>query len=247
MAEDAWPVIVCRDVHKWYGGFHALRGVSLRVSAGEVVVIVGPSGSGKSTFIRVLNRMERHERGDVLVNGVMLTDDVKDIDAVRRKVGMVFQTFNLFSHMRVLDNVMLAPRKVLRLEQDEAEAVAVEMLTMVGMESFRHRMPYQLSGGEQQRVAIARALAMRPSVMLFDEPTSALDAEMVREVLNVMRDLASAKMTIVAVTHEITFAREVADRVLMFDEGRLIEDRSPDEFFDRPRHERTQRFLSMVL
>ena len=247
MGESDSPVIVCRDVHKWYGAYHALRGVSLSVTSGEAVVIVGPSGSGKSTLIRVLNRMERHERGDVVVNGVMLTDDVRDIDAVRRDVGMVFQTFNLFSHMSALDNVMLAPRKVLKLERDEAEAAAVEMLMIVGMDGLRDRMPDQLSGGEQQRVAIARALAMRPKVMLFDEPTSALDAEMVRDVLNVMRDLASAKMTILAITHEIGFAREVADRVLMFDEGRIIEDRTPNDFFDRPRHERTRRFLSLVL
>ena len=245
---NAWrSVIVCRDVHKWYGSFHALKGVSLTVSVGEVVVVVGPSGSGKSTFVRVLNRMERHERGDVLVNGVRLTDDLRDIDSVRRGVGMVFQTFNLFSHMSVLGNVSLAPHKVLKMERCEAEARALEVLDMVGMARFADRLPHQLSGGEQQRVAIARALAMRPSVMLFDEPTSNLDAEMIREVLDVMGDLAASQMTIIAVTHEIRFAREVADRVLMLDEGRIIEDRAPDEFFDRPRSERARLFLSRVL
>ena len=244
---DRSPVIVCRDVHKWYGSYHALRGVSLSVSAGEAVVIMGPSGSGKSTFVRLLNRMERHERGDVVVNGVILTDDVRDIDVVRRQVGMVFQTFNLFSHMTVLENVALAPRRVLKMDAHEAVAVALEQLALVGMERFVHRMPDQLSGGEQQRVAIARALAMRPELMLFDEPTSNLDAEMVREVLSVMRDLVEQRMTLLAITHEVSFAREVAHRVLMFDEGRLVEDRSPDEFFDRPRHERTKRFLSRVL
>ncbi len=247
MLEAERPIIACRDVHKWYGSFHALKGVSLTVSAGEAVVIVGPSGSGKSTFIRVLNRMERHERGDVVVNGVMLTDDLRDIDVVRRDVGMVFQDFNLFGHMTVLDNVALAPHRVLNLSRDEAAAVALQFLGRVGMADRRDRRPHQLSGGEQQRVAIARALAMRPSVMLFDEPTSNLDAEMVRDVLNVMRDLAGAKMTILAVTHEVGFARQVADRVLMFDSGRIIEDRVPGEFFDRPRHERTKQFLSQVL
>ena len=240
------PVIVCRDVHKWFDGYHALRGVSLSVEAGEVVVIMGPSGSGKSTFLRVLNRMERHQRGDVVVNGVALTDDVRDIDAVRRVVGMVFQTFNLFSHMNVIDNVTLAPRKVLRLGRDEAVAVAREKLAMVGMEELLHRMPDQLSGGEQQRVAIARSLAMGPDVMLFDEPTSNLDAEMVRDVVDVMRGLVG-RVTMLAITHEMSFAREVAGRVLMFDEGRIIEDRGPAEFFERPRHERTRRFLSRVI
>ena len=241
------PIIVCRDVHKWYGQYHALRGVSLSVAAGEVVVVMGPSGSGKSTLIRVLNRMERHERGDVVVNGLMLTDDVRDIDAVRRDVGMVFQTFNLFSHMTVLDNVMLAPRRVLKMSDGEAEASALEFLSEVGMEAYRHRRPDQLSGGEQQRVAIARALAMRPRVMLFDEPTSNLDAEMVGDVLGVMRELAAERMTILAITHEVGFARQVADRVLMLDDGRVVEDRPPGEFFDRPRHERTRQFLSRVV
>ena len=244
---DPAPIIVCRDVHKWYGSFHALRGVSVSIVPGETVVIVGPSGSGKSTFIRVLNRMERHERGDVLVNGVLLTDDLRDIDAVRREAGMVFQSFNLFSHMTVLENVSLAPRKVLKLSRAEAELAAVETLGAVGMGGHLDRFPHQLAGGEQQRVAIARALAMRPSVMLFDEPTSNLDVEMVREVLNVMRDLVEARMTILAITHEIQFAREVASRVLMFDGGRIIEDRSPEDFFDRPRHERTRRFLSRLV
>ena len=241
------PIIVCRDVHKWYGGYHALRGVSLAVTAGSAVVIVGPSGSGKSTFIRVLNRMERHERGDVVVNGVLLNDDARNVDQVRRDVGMVFQTFNLFTHLKVLDNVAFAPRKVLKLGRDEAEELAVAKLAMVGMEGFLDRRPHELSGGEQQRVAIARALAMEPRVMLFDEATSNLDAEMVREVLGVMQDLVAQRMTVLAITHEVGFAREVAHRVLMFYEGRVVEDRPPEEFFDRPRHDRTRHFLSRVL
>ena len=214
---------------------------------GQVVVIVGPSGSGKSTFIRTLNRTERHERGDIVVDGVLLTDDSRDIDLVRRNVGMVFQTFNLFPHMTVLGNVSLAPRLVLKVDREEAEAIALEFLAQVGMISLQKRYPYQLSGGQQQCVAIARALAMRPAVMLFDEPTSNLNAEMVHDVLSVMRDLVAERMTMVAVTHENFFAREVAHRVLMFDGGRIVEDRPPSEFFDRPRHERTKRFLSRVL
>ena len=247
MPDSDAPIIVCRDVHKWYGGYHALRGVSLAVPVGAAVVIVGPSGSGKSTFIRVLNRMERHERGDVVVNGVLLNDDARNIDQVRRDVGMVFQTFNLFTHLKVLDNVAFAPRKVLKLGRDAAEEVAVAKLAMVGMEGFLDRRPHELSSGEQQRVAIARSLAMEPRVMLFDEATSNLDAEMVREVLGVMRDLVAQRMTVLAITHEVGFAREVAHRVLMFDEGRVVEDRPPEEFFDRPRHDRTRHFLSQVL
>ena len=241
------PMVVCRDVHKWYGAYHVLRGISLTVPAGQCVVLVGPSGSGKSTFLRTLNRMERHQRGLVSVDGVLLTDDLRDIDEVRRRVGMVFQTFNLFDHMTVLQNVMLAPRAVMKLDRDAVEEAALAHLDRVGMVSFRDRRPHQLSGGEQQRVAIARALAIMPTVMLFDEPTSNLDVEMVGDVLAVMRTLVADGMTILAITHEIQFAREVADRVLMFDGGRVVEDRSPDEFFDRPRHERTRRFLSRVI
>ena len=214
---------------------------------GQAVVIVGPSGSGKSTFIRTLNRTERHERGDIVVDGVMLTDDSRDIDLVRRNVGMVFQTFNLFPHMTVLGNVALAPRLVLKIKREEAEASALEFLAQVGMSGLQKRYPYQLSGGEQQCVAIARALAMRPAVMLFDEPTSNLDVGMVHDVLSVMRDLVSERMTMVVVTHENSFAREVAHRVLMFDGGRIVEDRPPSDFFDHPRHERTKHFLSRVL
>ena len=244
---SAVNMIVCNEVHKWYGGFHALRGVTLSVPRGEVVGIVGPSGSGKSTFIRTLNRMERHERGYIRVNGTVLNDDLRDINAVRRDVGMVFQTFNLFSHFTVLDNIMLAPHRVLGMKREDASEHAMVLLESFGIADQARKYPVQLSSGQQQRAAIARALAMRPSVMLFDEPTSALDVEMVREVLDVMRDLASSDITVLAITHEFDFIREVADRVLMFDDGIIVEDRPPGEFFSRPRHERTRRFLSSVL
>ena len=245
----AWdgPDIICRDVHKWYGAFHAVRGVSLEVQRGEIVVILGPSGSGKSTFIRLLNRMERHERGDILIGGTMLNDDLRDIDAVRRRAGMVAQSFNLFAHMSVIENVTFAPRRVLKLKPDVAHAQAMALLERVGVADQAEKPPHQLSGGEQQRVAIARSLAMGPSIMLFDEPTSALDAEMVREVVNVMGDLASSGMTIVAVTHEMGVAREMAHRIVMFDEGQVVEQAPPDEFFERPRNERSRRFLERII
>ena len=243
----AGDIIVCNEVHKWYGSFHALRGVTLSVPRGEVVGIIGPSGSGKSTFIRTLNRMERHERGYIRVNGTVLNDDVRDIDAVRRDVGIVFQTFNLFSHFRVLDNLTLAPEHVLKLSHDDAAARAMELLDSFGVADQSHKYPGQLSGGEQQRVAIVRALMMRPSVMLLDEPTSALDVEMVREVLDVMRKMAASDITVLAITHEFDFIREAADRVLMFDSGIIVEDRSPLEIFEHPRNDRTRRFLSRAL
>ena len=241
------PIIVCRDVHKWFGNFHVLRGVTTTVGRSDKVVVVGPSGSGKSTFIRTINRLEEHQRGDILVDGVPMTQDVRNIDAIRRDVGMVFQQFNLFPHLTVLDNVTLAPIKVRKWKRDEAEAAAMELLERVGIPEQADKHPGELSGGQQQRVAIARALAMQPKIMLFDEPTSALDPEMIREVLDVMRELADSGMTMIIVTHEIGFATEVADRILMFDEGVIIEDAPPRDFFNNPQQERTQTFLSQIL
>jgi general L-amino acid transport system ATP-binding protein len=243
-AED---IIVCRDVHKWYGNFHALRGITTSIAKAQVVVVFGPSGSGKSTFIRTINRLEEHQRGQIIVDGIELSNDVRNIDAIRRDVGMVFQSFNLFPHLTVMDNIILAPTKVRKLPRDEARQVASELLIRVGIHEQSDKYPAQLSGGQQQRVAIARALAMQPNIMLFDEPTSALDPEMIKEVLEVMRELAASHMTILAVTHELGFAREVADRIVMFDEGQIVEDRPPDEFFNNPRHERVKHFLSQIL
>ena len=241
------PVVVCFDVHKWFGNFHALRGVTTLVSRGEKVVVVGPSGSGKSTFIRTINRLEEHQRGDIIVDGIRLSNDTRNIDRIRRDVGMVFQQFNLFPHLSVMQNITLAPVKVLKMRRDDAEETAMELLTRVGIPEQAAKFPGELSGGQQQRVAIARALAMRPQIMLFDEPTSALDPEMIREVLDVMRELAESGMTMIIVTHEIGFASEVADRVMMFDEGEIVEDAPPSEFFNNPRHERAQAFLSQIL
>ena len=240
-------IIVCRDVHKWFGNFHALRGVSTTVRRGEVVVILGPSGSGKSTFIRTINRLEQHQRGNIIVDGIELSGDVRNIDAIRREVGMVFQSFNLFPHLTVMQNIILAPIKVRKWSKDQAEEVANELLTRVGIPEQAGKFPTELSGGQQQRVAIARALAMQPKIMLFDEPTSALDPEMIKEVLDVMRELAGSGMTMLIVSHEIGFAREVADRVVMFDEGNIIEEASPNVFFTNPQHERAQMFLSQIL
>ena len=247
-APEADNIIVARDVHKWFGDFHALRGVSTSVRRSEVVVVIGPSGSGKSTFIRTINRLEQHQRGSIIVDGVEMTDDVRNIDAIRREVGMVFQSFNLFPHLTVLRNITLAPTKVRKTPLDEAEDSARELLERVGIPEQADKYPGELSGGQQQRVAIARALAMQPKIMLFDEPTSALDPEMIKEVLEVMKELASSQqMTIVAITHELGFAREVADRIVMFDEGQIVEDLPPAEFFNNPRHERVRRFLSQIL
>ena len=243
-AED---IIVCREVHKWYGNFHALRGVSTTVRRGEVVVILGPSGSGKSTFIRTINRLEQHQRGDIIVDGIELSGDVRNIDAIRREVGMVFQSFNLFPHLSVMRNITLAPIKVRKWTRAQAEEVANELLQRVGIPEQADKYPAELSGGQQQRVAIARALAMQPKIMLFDEPTSALDPEMIKEVLDVMRELASSGMTMLIVSHEIGFAREVADRVIMFDEGSIVEEAAPNDFFNHPQHERAQLFLSQIL
>ena len=246
-ATEIEDIIVCRDVHKWFGNFHALRGISTTVKRGEMVVILGPSGSGKSTFIRTINRLEQHQRGEITVDGIKLSGDVRNIDAIRREVGMVFQSFNLFPHLTVKQNITLAPTKVRKWSRAQAEEVANELLKRVGIPEQADKYPAELSGGQQQRVAIARALAMQPKVMLFDEPTSALDPEMIKEVLDVMRELADSGMTMLTVTHEIGFAREVADRIIMFDEGMIIEEGTPDDFFSHPQHERAQMFLSQIL
>jgi len=240
-------IIICRDVHKWFGDFHVLRGVNLTVKRGEVVVICGPSGSGKSTFIRTINRLEEHQRGTIIVDGIELTNDVRNIAAVRSEIGMVFQSFNLFPHLTVLQNITLAPIWVRKWPKEKAEKIAYELLERVGIPEQAHKYPAQLSGGQQQRVAIARALAMQPKIMLFDEPTSALDPEMIKEVLDVMRELARSGMTMIVITHEMGFAKEVANRIFFFDEGRIIEGNTPEEFFRNPKHDRTKLFLSQIL
>jgi general L-amino acid transport system ATP-binding protein len=247
MAEENGAMIVAQDVEKWFGRFQALRGITATIRRGEVVVIVGPSGSGKSTFIRTINRLERHDGGRIVVDGIEMTDDVKDIERIRSEIGMVFQSFNLFPHLTVMQNLTLAPRQARRWPKARAEEKAVQLLERVGIPEQADKYPAQLSGGQQQRVAIARALAMEPKIMLFDEPTSALDPEMIKEVLEVMRELARSDMTLVVITHEIGFAREVAHRVLFFDEGQIVEEAPPDEFFSRPKEERTKRFLSQIL
>ncbi|MGL5193619.1 MAG: amino acid ABC transporter ATP-binding protein, partial [Chroococcales cyanobacterium] len=236
-----------KDVQKWYGQYHALRGVSLTIDPGEVVVIMGPSGSGKSTFIRTFNALEDYQKGRIEIDGIELSNDLKNIDNIRREVGMVFQQFNLFPHLTVLQNVTLAPKWVRRWSKVKAEEVGMQLLERVGILEQARKYPGQLSGGQQQRVAIARALAMQPKIMLFDEPTSALDPEMVREVLEVMRDLATSGMTMVVVTHEVGFAREVADRVVFMDGGTVIEVATPTNFFQNPQEERTRQFLSQIL
>ena len=240
-------IIVCRDVHKWFGNFHVLRGVNMTVTRGEKVVILGPSGSGKSTFIRCINRLEEHQRGDIIVDGIAMTNDLSNIDAIRSEVGMVFQSFNLFPHLSVMQNITLAPIKVRKLPQDEAEGIANQLLERVGIPEQAEKYPSELSGGQQQRVAIARALAMRPRIMLFDEPTSALDPEVIKEVLDIMIDLAHSGMTMLVVTHEIGFAREVADRMVMFDEGVIVEEGTPTEFLEHTKNERAKAFLSQIL
>ncbi len=245
---DSGPVIIAENVEKWYdNNFHVLRGVSLTVQKGEVVVVMGPSGSGKSTFIRTFNALETYQKGRIIIDGIHLSHDLKNIDAIRREVGMVFQQFNLFPHLTVLQNVTLAPIWVRRWTKARAEEVALQLLERVGILEQAKKFPGQLSGGQQQRVAIARALAMQPKIMLFDEPTSALDPEMVREVLDVMRTLANSGMTMVVVTHEVGFAREVADRVVLMADGLLVEEGKPEEFFTNPKEERTQKFLSQIL
>jgi general L-amino acid transport system ATP-binding protein len=240
-------IIVCRDVEKWYDDFQALRGITISIGIGEVVVICGPSGSGKSTFIRTINRLEEHQKGDIIVDGIELTNDVRNIAAIRSEIGMVFQSFNLFPHLTVLQNITLAPIRVRKWPKDKAEENAHALLVRVGIPEQAEKYPGQLSGGQQQRVAIARALAMEPKIMLFDEPTSALDPEMIKEVLDVMRELARSGMTMIVVTHEMGFAREVCDRIVFFDEGLIVEQAPPDEFFDNPKEERTKLFLSQIL
>ncbi len=240
-------MVQARDVEKYYGAFRALRGVSLDVHEGEVVVICGPSGSGKSTLLRAINGLERIQGGDIVVDGMSVRDPRTDLKRLRSEVGMVFQSFNLYPHMTALRNITLAPIKVRRLRREEAEAVAHELLRKVGIPEKAASYPAELSGGQQQRVAIARALAMRPKVMLFDEATSALDPEVIHEVLNVMLDLAREGMTMVVVTHEMGFAREVADRVVFMDEGVIVETGDPKTFFGSPREERTRRFLDKIL
>jgi general L-amino acid transport system ATP-binding protein len=234
-------------VHKWFGEFHVLRDINLRVMRGERIVISGPSGSGKSTLIRCVNRLEEHQRGSIVVDGIALTNDVKRIDEVRREVGMVFQQFNLFPHLTVLENCTLAPIWVSRMPRREAEALAMHYLERVKIPEQARKYPGQLSGGQQQRVAIARALCMRPKIMLFDEPTSSLDPEMVKEVLDTMVQLALDGMTMLVVTHEMGFARQVANRVVFMDAGQIIEANAPEEFFAHPQHERTKLFLSQIL
>lgn len=247
-SSDSESIIVAHDVEKWYdNNFHVLQGVNLSVKKQEVVVIMGPSGSGKSTFIRTFNALEPYQKGTIIIDGIRLSHDLKNIDAIRREIGMVFQQFNLFPHLTVLDNVMLAPIWVRRWKKQKAEEVAMQLLEKVGILEQARKYPGQLSGGQQQRVAIARALAMQPKIMLFDEPTSALDPEMVREVLDTMRALANSGMTMVCVTHEVGFAREVADRVVFMDGGKVVEIASPNEFFNNPKEERTQKFLSQIL
>jgi general L-amino acid transport system ATP-binding protein len=240
-------MIVAEEVKKWFGKFQALRGITTTIRRGEVVVIIGPSGSGKSTFIRTVNRLERHDAGRIVVDGIEMTDDIRNIERIRSEIGMVFQSFNLFPHLTALQNVTLAPRNVRKWPKAKAEEKAGQLLARVGIPEQAHKYPAQLSGGQQQRVAIARALAMEPKIMLFDEPTSALDPEMIKEVLDVMKELARSAMTLVVITHEIGFAREVADRILFFDEGVIVEEGTPDRFFTEPQHERTRLFLSQIL
>ena len=246
-ADNGQDIIISRDVHKWFDNFHVLKGINLNVKKGEVVVIFGPSGSGKSTFIRCINRLEEHQKGQIIVDGVELTNDIRNIEAIRSEVGMVFQQFNLFPHLTVLQNVMLAPVWVRRSSKDQASETAMQLLKRVGIPEQANKYPGQLSGGQQQRVAIARALAMQPKIMLFDEPTSALDPEMIKEVLDVMVELAKTGMTMLVVTHEMGFARAVASRMFFFDEGQIVESGTPDEIFKSPKEDRTKLFLSQIL
>jgi general L-amino acid transport system ATP-binding protein len=247
MDEARGDIIICEDVKKWFGDFQALKGVTTTVKEQEVVVIIGPSGSGKSTFIRTLNRLEVHQEGTIVIDGVELTNDLKNIEKIRSEVGMVFQQFNLFPHLTVMDNITLAPIWVRKRPKAEAQDTAMRLLERVGIPEQADKFPGQLSGGQQQRVAIARSLAMEPRIMLFDEPTSALDPEMIKEVLDVMKELAQSGMTMLVVTHEMGFAREVADRVLFFDYGLIVEEGTPEHFFTNPQHDRTKLFLSQIL
>ncbi|MDB5361841.1 MAG: artP [Rhodospirillales bacterium] len=241
------PIIEMRDVNKWYGEFHVLKNVNLQVRKGERVVVCGPSGSGKSTAIRCINRLEEHQKGQIIVDGIELTANLKNIELIRREVGMVFQQFNLFPHLTVLENLTLAPIWVRKVPKKEAEETAMYYLNRVRIPEQANKYPGQLSGGQQQRVAIARSLCMKPNIMLFDEPTSALDPEMVKEVLDTMVSLANEGMTMLCVTHEMGFARQVADRVIFMDGGQIVEMNTPEAFFANPQHERTKLFLSQIL
>ena len=240
-------IIICRDVHKWFDQFHVLKGISLTVQRGEVIVIFGPSGSGKSTFIRCLNRLEEHQKGQIIVDGIELGNDIRNVEKIRQEVGMVFQQFNLFPHLTVMQNITLAPSWVKRVPKEQSREMAMQLLRRVGIPEQADKYPAQLSGGQQQRVAIARALAMQPRIMLFDEPTSALDPEMIKEVLDVMIELARTGMTIVAVTHEMGFARSVANRMIFFDKGEIVEQGTPQQIFKNPQNDRTKLFLSQIL
>ena len=240
-------MIEVEKMHKFFGDFHALKDIDLKVGQQEVVVVIGPSGSGKSTLIRCINRLERHDRGRIVVDGIELSDDVRNIQEIRRETGMVFQSFNLFPHLTVMENITLAPRNVRKIPKAEADATAMELLERVKIPQQANKYPGQMSGGQQQRVAIARTLAMKPKVVLFDEPTSALDPEMVKEVLDTMKDLAHDGMTMICVTHEMGFAREVADRVVFMADGEIVEVGTPEHFFTNPQEERTKLFLSQIL
>ncbi len=246
-AEGDDAAIQMIGVHKWFGDFHVLKDINLTVHRGERIVVCGPSGSGKSTMIRCINRLEEHQKGRIVVDGIEITNDIKRIDEIRREVGMVFQHFNLFPHLTVLENLALAPIWVRKLPRVEAEAIAMKLLVRVKIPEQAHKYPGQLSGGQQQRVAIARSLCMSPKIMLFDEPTSALDPEMIKEVLDVMVDLAREGMTMIVVTHEMGFAKTVANRVIFMDEGQIVEQNEPEEFFNNPQSDRTKLFLSQIL
>lgn len=247
MTQNPDTIISVHDVHKWYGNFHALKGIDMDVKRREVIVIFGPSGSGKSTFIRTINRLEEHQRGQIIVDGIELSHDVRNIEKIRMETGMVFQQFNLFPHLTVLQNITLSPIQVRKWSKQKAEEIAMQLLERVGIPDQANKFPGQLSGGQQQRVAIARALAMQPKIMLFDEPTSALDPEMIKEVLDAMVELAKSGMTMLVVTHEMGFARAVADRMFFFDQGQIVESGTPDQIFKSPKEERTKLFLSQIL
>lgn len=240
-------IIELKNVNKWYDDFHVLKDINLTVKKGEKIVVCGPSGSGKSTMIRCINKLEAHQKGEIFVNGEKLTDNLKQIENIRTNVGMVFQHFNLFPHLTILENLTLAPRYVLHRSKEEAAKKALEYLERVQIAEQAHKYPGQLSGGQKQRVAIARSLCMEPKIMLFDEPTSALDPEMVKEVLEVMTELAKEGMTMICVTHEMGFAKMVADRVIFMDAGQIVEENNPNDFFNFPQHERTKEFLSQIL
>jgi general L-amino acid transport system ATP-binding protein len=245
--ESGEPIIQIKDMHKWYGDFHVLKDIQLEVRRQERIVICGPSGSGKSTLIRCINRLEEHQRGKIIVDGIELTNDLKNIEKIRAEVGMVFQHFNLFPHLTILENLTIGPTWVRKIAKKQAEETAMHYLDKVQIAEQAHKYPGQLSGGQQQRVAIARSLCMAPKVMLFDEPTSALDPEMIKEVLDVMIELAHEGMTMLVVTHEMGFAKSVAHRVIFMDAGQIVEQDTPNEFFDNPQHERTKLFLSQIL